>query len=181
MWGRGTLDNKSNLVTQLEAVEALLRAGFKPRRTVHLIFGDDEEVRAASAAPRRWPNCCGNAACAWTDEAHGRHRGRAAGREAAAGVGLGEAPRVAQAHGAGGARAFVDAAGRRRQRHRHAERGAHAARPAPDDRRIHGAAAAVRWSRPVPCSDSAWRCPTCGRCCARWWKRCRPRRRRRTR
>lgn len=44
VWGRGTLDNKSNLVTQLEAVEALLRAGFKPRRTVHLIFGDDEEV-----------------------------------------------------------------------------------------------------------------------------------------
>ena len=44
VWGRGTLDNKSNLITQLEAVEALLRAGFKPRRTVYLVFGHDEEV-----------------------------------------------------------------------------------------------------------------------------------------
>ena len=34
VWGRGTLDNKSNVVAQLEAVELLLKAGFKPRRTV---------------------------------------------------------------------------------------------------------------------------------------------------
>lgn len=44
VWGRGTLDNKSNLITQMEAIEALLRAGFKPRRTVYLIAGHDEEV-----------------------------------------------------------------------------------------------------------------------------------------
>jgi carboxypeptidase PM20D1 len=44
VWGRGTLDNKSNLITQMEAVEALLKAGFKPRRTVYLIAGHDEEV-----------------------------------------------------------------------------------------------------------------------------------------
>ena len=44
VWGRGTLDNKSNLITQLEAVEALLKAGFKPRRTVYFVFGHDEEV-----------------------------------------------------------------------------------------------------------------------------------------
>ena len=44
VWGRGTLDNKSNLITQLEAVEALIKAGFKPRRTVYLVFGHDEEV-----------------------------------------------------------------------------------------------------------------------------------------
>ena len=44
VWGRGTLDNKSNLVSQLEAVELLLKAGFKPRRTVYLVFGHDEEV-----------------------------------------------------------------------------------------------------------------------------------------
>ncbi len=53
VWGRGTLDNKSNLVTQLEAVELLLKAGFKPRRTVHFFFGHDEEVggqRGAVAA-----------------------------------------------------------------------------------------------------------------------------------
>jgi carboxypeptidase PM20D1 len=44
VWGRGTLDNKSNLVTQMEAIEVLLRSGFKPRRTVYLIAGHDEEV-----------------------------------------------------------------------------------------------------------------------------------------
>lgn len=44
VWGRGTLDNKSNLIAQMEAVEALLQAGFKPRRTVYLIAGHDEEV-----------------------------------------------------------------------------------------------------------------------------------------
>lgn len=42
--GRGTLDNKSNLVTQMAAVEGLLKAGFKPRRTVILFYGHDEEV-----------------------------------------------------------------------------------------------------------------------------------------
>ena len=44
VWGRGTLDNKSNLIGQLEAVEALLKAGFRPRRSVYLFFGHDEEV-----------------------------------------------------------------------------------------------------------------------------------------
>jgi carboxypeptidase PM20D1 len=44
VWGRGTLDDKSNLITQLEAVEMLLQAGFKPQRTMYLVFGHDEEV-----------------------------------------------------------------------------------------------------------------------------------------
>ena len=44
VWGRGAWDDKANLIAQLEAVEALLRAGFKPQRTVYLIFGADEEV-----------------------------------------------------------------------------------------------------------------------------------------
>ena len=44
VWGRGTVDNKSNLITQLEAVEALLKSGFKPRRSIYLVFGHDEEV-----------------------------------------------------------------------------------------------------------------------------------------
>jgi carboxypeptidase PM20D1 len=50
VWGRGALDNKSNLVTQLEAVEALLKAGFVPRRDVYLVFGHDEEVGCARGA-----------------------------------------------------------------------------------------------------------------------------------
>jgi carboxypeptidase PM20D1 len=44
LWGRGTLDNKSNAITQLEAVEMLVKSGFKPRRTVYFVFGHDEEV-----------------------------------------------------------------------------------------------------------------------------------------
>lgn len=44
VWGRGAWDDKANLIAQLEAVEALLGAGFKPQRTVYLIFGADEEV-----------------------------------------------------------------------------------------------------------------------------------------
>jgi carboxypeptidase PM20D1 len=50
VWGRGTLDNKSNLITQLEAVEALLKAGFKPRRTLYFVFGHDEEVGGQQGA-----------------------------------------------------------------------------------------------------------------------------------
>ena len=50
VWGRGTLDNKSNLITQLEAVEALIKSGFKPSRTVYLVFGHDEEVGGRDGA-----------------------------------------------------------------------------------------------------------------------------------
>jgi carboxypeptidase PM20D1 len=44
VWGRGTLDDKSNVVTQLEALEMLLKAGVQPRRTIYFVFGHDEEV-----------------------------------------------------------------------------------------------------------------------------------------
>ncbi|MBE7418494.1 MAG: M20 family peptidase [Ideonella sp.] len=44
VWGRGAWDDKANLIAEFEAVEALLAGGFKPRRTIHLIFGADEEV-----------------------------------------------------------------------------------------------------------------------------------------
>ncbi len=44
IWGRGALDNKGNLISQMEAVELLLQSGFQPQQTVYLILGDDEEV-----------------------------------------------------------------------------------------------------------------------------------------
>lgn len=44
VWGRGTLDDKTTVLATLEAVEALLRAGFQPKRTIYLTFGHDEEV-----------------------------------------------------------------------------------------------------------------------------------------
>lgn len=47
VWGRGTLDDKSNVITQLEALEMLLKAGVNPKRTVYFVFGHDEEVGGA--------------------------------------------------------------------------------------------------------------------------------------
>lgn len=44
VWGRGALDDKASVVGILEAVEALLRRDFTPRRTVHVALGHDEEV-----------------------------------------------------------------------------------------------------------------------------------------
>jgi carboxypeptidase PM20D1 len=44
VWGRGAWDDKSNLVSQLEAVETLLASGFQPRQTIYLAYGADEEV-----------------------------------------------------------------------------------------------------------------------------------------
>ena len=44
IWGRGAWDNKGNLMSQLEAAEQLVAAGFKPERTVYFYLGADEEV-----------------------------------------------------------------------------------------------------------------------------------------
>jgi carboxypeptidase PM20D1 len=49
VWGRGAMDDKSRLVAQLEAVEALLAEGVVPRRTVYLAFGHDEETQGEGA------------------------------------------------------------------------------------------------------------------------------------
>ena len=50
IWGRGTWDDKGNLFSQMEAVEALVTAGFVPTRTVYLIMGHDEEVSGLRGA-----------------------------------------------------------------------------------------------------------------------------------
>ncbi|MEJ1240830.1 M20/M25/M40 family metallo-hydrolase [Chryseolinea sp. T2] len=44
IWGRGTADDKINLIAMLEAVEALLAKGYTPSRTLYLCFGHDEEM-----------------------------------------------------------------------------------------------------------------------------------------
>jgi carboxypeptidase PM20D1 len=44
VWGRGSWDNKGNLISQMEAIEMLVTSGFKPRQTVYLAYGHDEEV-----------------------------------------------------------------------------------------------------------------------------------------
>ena len=43
IWGRGTLDNKVNIVGLLEAAENMLQQGVQPNRTIYLAFGHDEE------------------------------------------------------------------------------------------------------------------------------------------
>lgn len=49
IWGRGTLDIKSQLISIFEAVENLVVNGFQPERTVMLAFGHDEEVLGTGA------------------------------------------------------------------------------------------------------------------------------------
>ena len=44
VWGRGALDMKGIMVGLLESVEALLKEGYQPQRTIYLTFGHDEEV-----------------------------------------------------------------------------------------------------------------------------------------
>lgn len=49
VYGRGALDDKGSLVAIMEAAEALVASGFRPRRTVHFMFGHDEEVAGVGA------------------------------------------------------------------------------------------------------------------------------------
>ena len=52
IWGRGAWDDKGNLVAQMEAIEMLAAAGFKPKRTIYLVAGADEEVGGHRGAKR---------------------------------------------------------------------------------------------------------------------------------
>jgi carboxypeptidase PM20D1 len=44
VYGRGTLDDKVNVMAIMEAVEELLKNNYQPERTIYLSFGCDEEV-----------------------------------------------------------------------------------------------------------------------------------------
>jgi carboxypeptidase PM20D1 len=50
VWGRGALDDKGNLIAELEAIETLLSQNVMPRRTVYLVSGYDEEVGGSHGA-----------------------------------------------------------------------------------------------------------------------------------
>jgi carboxypeptidase PM20D1 len=49
VWGRGTVDDKGALIGLFEALDALARSGFTPKRTVYLVSGHDEEVGGTGA------------------------------------------------------------------------------------------------------------------------------------
>jgi len=44
VWGRGAIDDKGSLIGIFEAIEALAKQGFQPKRTVMVVSGGDEEV-----------------------------------------------------------------------------------------------------------------------------------------
>jgi carboxypeptidase PM20D1 len=52
VWGRGTLDIKSQLTAHMEAAEALIKSGFTPARDLYFCYGHDEEVGGAQGAQR---------------------------------------------------------------------------------------------------------------------------------
>lgn len=49
VWGRGSIDDKGSLITLFEGVEALAKQGFKPKRTVIIVSGEDEETHGTGA------------------------------------------------------------------------------------------------------------------------------------
>lgn len=49
IWGRGAVDDKSNVISILEATESLLHKGFIPKRTILLCFGHNEESTGTGA------------------------------------------------------------------------------------------------------------------------------------
>ncbi|KAI9699867.1 MAG: hypothetical protein M1820_007042 [Bogoriella megaspora] len=50
IWGRGASDCKNQLIAIMETVELLIKAEFKPKRTLILSFGFDEEISGRQGA-----------------------------------------------------------------------------------------------------------------------------------
>lgn len=49
IWGRGTTDDKINLISIFEVTEKLLQQNYQPERTIYFAFGHDEEVGGTGA------------------------------------------------------------------------------------------------------------------------------------
>lgn len=50
LYGRGAIDDKINLMSQLESVDFLIKNGFQPKRDIYLVFGHDEEIGGKEGA-----------------------------------------------------------------------------------------------------------------------------------
>lgn len=52
IWGRGSWDDKGNLFSIMEAIESLVARGFRPRQTIYVVSGHDEEVGGERGAKK---------------------------------------------------------------------------------------------------------------------------------
>lgn len=50
LFGRGSVDNKINLMAQLEAIDFLLKNKYWPKRDLYFVFGHDEEIGGVNGA-----------------------------------------------------------------------------------------------------------------------------------
>ena len=50
VWGRGAIDDKAGTMLTLEAMEYLLAGGFRPRRSIYIALGHDEEIGGLEGA-----------------------------------------------------------------------------------------------------------------------------------
>ncbi|KAJ5756670.1 hypothetical protein N7533_006213 [Penicillium manginii] len=50
IWGRGSTDDKGYLISIIESMDLLMKSGFKPKRTIILAFGCDEEISGRNCA-----------------------------------------------------------------------------------------------------------------------------------
>ena len=49
VWGRGAVDDKGSLIGLFEGLEALAASGFRPRRSLNIVSGHDEEAGGSGA------------------------------------------------------------------------------------------------------------------------------------
>ena len=50
IWGRGAIDDKAGTLITLEALEILIRRGFRPQRSIYVAIGHDEEIGGLDGA-----------------------------------------------------------------------------------------------------------------------------------
>jgi carboxypeptidase PM20D1 len=50
IWGRGSVDDKGSLIALFEALDALAKQGFTPKRSIIIVSGHDEEAGGSGAA-----------------------------------------------------------------------------------------------------------------------------------
>jgi len=52
IWGRGAMDDKAAIITQLFAIQSLIQQNFQPKRTLLFAYGHDEEIGGEQGATK---------------------------------------------------------------------------------------------------------------------------------